>query len=503
MSSLVQTQSGKVEGEQRGAHHAFLGIPYAKPPLGRLRFQAPEPPLPWTGTRACKAYGASAIQGAMFAPGVLAEGPQAEDCLFVNVFTPGADQKKRPVLFWVHGGAFTVGSSGMPLYDGGRLAEQHDVVVVTFNYRLGALGYLAFGKDGERWGAADNRGQLDQLAALAWTRENIAGFGGDPDNITIFGESAGGAAVCLLLATPSARGLFRRAIVQSGTGPLVLPTADAYAPARAAFARELGIDERAPERLADVPVEAFQAAQAKFEATTPFAFYPVLDGALYPAQPSELIRSGQASNVPLIMGTNRDEWNLFAVMSIADFGAPMTEDELVSQVLLRFPQPDEAKAKALVATYRASRSARSLPHDNRALLRAIDSDRYFRMPSVRFMEAYGARTKEAFMYLFTQPSPAIGGMLGACHALELAFVFETYLAPGQESFCGTGDAVARLSRTISTLWTSFARGNAPEAPGIAWPKYDTSRRATLELSAEPRLSDDPFGDERRAWDGIL
>src|SRR5688500_2645923 len=223
MSTVAQTTSGAVEGDQRPGHVAFRGIPFAAPPVGKLRFAAPEPPEPWPSVRPAREFGPSAIQGEAFAPGAGAEGPISEDCLYVNVFTPGLDGRRRPVLVFIHGGAFVAGSSSSPLYDGGRLAELGDQVVVTFNYRLGAFGYLCLGDEGMRWGAVPNLGALDQLAALRWIRTNIDRFGGDAGNVTLFGESAGATSLLHLVAMPAAEGLFHRAIAQSPGTTLTLP----------------------------------------------------------------------------------------------------------------------------------------------------------------------------------------------------------------------------------------------------------------------------------------
>ncbi len=513
---IVETQSGKVEGVLRGAHAAFLGIPYARAPVGELRFRAPEPPPSWSGVRAASAFGASAPQGAMFAPGVVADGPQSEDCLFLNVFTPvdvrasayewtAAGEPKRAVMVWIHGGAFTVGSASSPLYDGRRLAEEHGVVVVTLNYRLGLLGYLPFGEDGERWGALDNRGLHDQLAALRWVRANIHAFGGDPDNVTVFGESAGATSVGLLLATPQGRGLFRRAIAQSTTGPLILPTADDAEARRAKLLKALDLPTREPERLAHVPLAALMRAQAEVEAQThgwPH-FHPVVDRALLPAQPAELLRSGQGDDVPLITGTNRDEWNLFALMALPEWSAPLAEADAIARFAQKLPAGASTAAPELFAIYRASRRARGLPHDERALLRALEGDLRFRIPTLRFAELHRARA-ETYVYLFSHGSPALGGALGACHALELPFVFGTYDAPNQDRFAGEGEAVVRLSRAMREAWTSFAKEGIPRAADLpAWPRYELARRPTLDLSAAPSIVEDPLGEERAAWEGRI
>lgn len=501
---LVETQTGKLEGVRRGAHVAFLGIPYARPPVGELRFRAPEPPLPWSGVRPAQAFGASAPQGAMFAPGVLAEGPQSEDCLFLNVFTPALDAQKRAVMVWIHGGAFVTGSASSPLYDGRRLVEEHGVVLVTLNYRLGLLGYLPFGEQGARWGAIDNRGQHDQLAALHWVRANIAAFGGDPENVTLFGESAGATAVALLLATSRARGLFRRAICQSPTSPLLtLPTPARSEVTRAAVLRALELPADQPERLREASTDALMRAQAAVEANATGwpHFYPVVDGALLPAQPRELLSSGQGSDVPLITGTNRDEWNLFALMSLPEWFTPLALTDATERLEGKLPPSARGAAAQLFEVYRASRQAKGLPHDERALLRALEGDLRFRIPTLRLAELHQARGLDTYVYLFCQGSPALNGALGACHALELPFVFGTYDAPNQDRFAGEGEPVVRLSRTMREAWTSFAKEGVPRLvdPGV-WPRYELAKRPTLELAAEPRITLDAYGEERRAWE---
>jgi para-nitrobenzyl esterase len=506
MPPTVQTEYGALAGEQRAGHVVFRAIPYAKPPVGKLRFRAPEPPEPWSGVRSSPAFGASAMQGAMFAPGVLAEGPQNEDCLYLNVFTPAVDGAKRPVMFFIHGGAFTVGAGSMPLYDGAALAEQHDVVLVTINYRLGALGYLPFGPEGARWGAADNRGQLDQIAALRWVQGNIERFGGDPARVTIFGESAGGTAVNLLLATPSARGLFSRAIVQSGTGPLQLPLAEQAERTRVSMLRALDFPANASERLAQLPIEQLMEAQAKVESDAKSwpHFYPVVDGTMLPAQPGELLASGQGSAVPLIIGTNRDEWNLFAIVNMAQWNSPLSDGDAMAKLEAHLPASAAGSSRIIFDAYRRSRKERGLAHGNRAILRAIEGDLRFRIPSLRFAEHYLPQQSETYAYLFTYESPALNGLLGACHALELPFVFGTHTLPNQDKFAGRSETVDALSRTMMSAWTSFAHGRAPSAESFgSWARYDVQSRHTLELGAEPKLAADPYGEERRAWDGVI
>lgn len=503
---VVATKSGKIEGEQREAHVAFRGIPFAAPPIGSLRFRAPAPVEPWSGVRSTKQFGTSALQGAMFAPGVMAEGPTGEDCLYLNVFTPAVDGKKRAVMFFIHGGAFTVGSAATPLYDGKTLAEAHDVVLVTTNYRVGALGYLALGEHGASWGAVDNRGQLDQIAALSWVRDNIASFGGDPDNVTLFGESAGATAVCLLLAAPAARGLFKRAIAQSSWLEMPLPTAAQRESVTVRLLDALGLTLRESERLCDVPAADLMRAQAQVESNMSGwpHFVPVFDGALLPLQPRAFFESGEGAQVPLLIGSNRDEWNLFALASLPQWDKPLDDSELVARVARKLPASAAGAANGLLDAYRTSRRERGLAYGNRALLRAFEGDLRFRMPSLRFAELYSERVADTFVYLFTYESPALRGALGACHALELPFVFGTYDAPNQDKFAGSGEAVQQLSRTLMECWTSFAKTGAPSSASVpTWPAYELTKRPTLELGAEVQLVEDAYGLERSAWDGVI
>ncbi|HTK98169.1 MAG TPA: carboxylesterase family protein, partial [Pseudomonadales bacterium] len=304
----VAIANGRIEGLQFERHQAFLGIPFAAPPTGPRRFCAPQPPHSWSGVRPANAFANSAIQGTSPMPGTAASGPRDEDCLYLNVYTPAAGTAKRPVFFWIHGGGFTLGSGSEPLYDGSRLATRGDIVVVTIHYRLGALGYLYLGAHGgEKWGATANAGQLDQIAALEWVRDNIARFGGDPANVTIAGESAGSMACATLLAMPAARGLFRRAILQSGAANQ-LGGAATGAKLAARVLEKLGIAEANAAKILDVPAEAILQAQLAVAATgTTLAFAPIVDGTTVPVNPLKAVAEGAARDVELVIGSNRDE----------------------------------------------------------------------------------------------------------------------------------------------------------------------------------------------------
>lgn len=506
--TVVETRYGKLEGQQRPGHVAFRGIPYAKPPAGALRFLAPEAPEPWSGVRPALRFGNSAMQGAAFAPGVLPEGPQSEDCLYLNVFTPSVGREHaRAVLVFIHGGAFTVGSAALPIYDGGPLVELGGVVVVTFNYRVGALGFLALGARGAAFGAAPNAGLLDQLAALRWVQENIAEFGGDPRRVTVFGESAGATSVCLWLTAADSEPLFQHAICQSPAAPLRLATAESSARTTRALLAVLGSSENRLEELRTTPIDALMHAQATVEADLENwpHYAPILDETHWPEHPGDTLKRGAGSRAPLIIGFNRDEWNLFALRSIQDWAKPLDTAEALEHLARKLPQSAGAEgARALLETYRESRRTLGLPQDNRALLRAIEGDLRFGIPTLRFADLYASRGVPTFVYRFTYASPALRGALGACHALELPFVFGTLQAPEQDRFAGKGPELESLSLCMQHAWLAFAKSGLPHHTGLpAWPPHSQATRPTLIFDLSPHLEHAPFESERRAWDGIL
>ena len=505
VTKRVETSSGVVEGRCRNGHVTFLGIPYAKPPIGRLRWRAPEAPEPWAGVRSAFAYGSSALQGAVFVPGIVPQGPQAEDCLYLNVFTPSVEGgRKRPVLVWIHGGAFTVGSASQPLYDGGALAEAGDVVVVTLNYRLGALGFLSLGEAGRALGKVANAGLLDQLAALKWVQANSAAFGGDAGNVTVFGESAGGTSVCAWLTSPLAEGLFVRAIAQS-PAPLEAVTEAGEQAKTETFLAALGLSAERIAELDALPIEALVRAQAEVEknAETWPHYCPVFDPALSSGQQADVLASGAGSRVPLVIGFNRDEWNLFELLSISEWSKPLEQGDAVGVLRRKLPARAVERAAHLFETYRASRERRGLPHGNRAILHAIQGDARFGIPTLRFAELYAGRGVPTHVYRFTYSSPALRGVLGACHALELPFVFGNLHAPDQDRFAGTGPDVERLSQRMQRAWLSFAEQSDPNHADLpAWPVYD-ERRPALLFDTKCELAHAPFEEERRAWDGVF
>lgn len=499
----VETTNGNVAGLQREGHLAFYGIPYAADPSGVLRFRPPLPAASWTGARDATKPGFAAPQSGHAIPGFAASDPQSEDCLNLNVFTPAADGNQRPVMFWIHGGGFTHGSGYEDLYNGRRLAVRGDVVVVTINYRLGALGYLYLGDHLPNAGVSANCGQLDQVAALEWVRDNIANFGGDPGNVTIFGESAGAAAVGTLLAMPAAKGLFQRAIMQSGSGRANDRTHGAQIVADMLDA--LGPEITYAERLLSIPAEDMVEAQGKVVAKASRAaglpFGPIQDGDTLPLRPIDAIAEGSAANVPVLIGTNRDEVKLFAATTRRDEIDEATLEKLTGAML---PDTEAGDLRELIGTYRASRNAKGLPATNLDILDAIGSDVRFRVPALRTAEAQVRHQPDTYAYLFTYASPARRGALGSCHALEMPFVFGTLDAPTQDRFAGTGPQVEALSHNMMDAWLSFARTGKPGHTRIGdWPAYSAASRPTMVFDIESGLESDPFGEERAAVDQLM
>lgn len=490
----VTTSGGRVSGLARDGHLAFFGIPYAR----AKRFGAPEPAEPWSGVRQATTIGLAAPQPPHPVAGFAASGPQGEDCLNLNIFTPACDGGKRPVMVWVHGGGFTHGAGYEPLYNGGPLAVRGDVVVVTINYRLGALGFLRL----PEIDAAGNQGLLDQIAALQWVRDNIASFGGDPSRVTIFGQSAGSASVACLLTMPPARGLFRRAILQSGAGRAATPeTADRIAHAMLEL---LGISRGNEADLLTLAPDAILKAQgligSKLGAEA--RFNPVIDPAVLPATPIGAIAGGAAREIEIVIGTNRDEIKQFVAMTRRE---PIDDAQLLAEVRATLPKAGASEAQEAIDLYRASRKAHQLPYDNLDILDAVVTDTRFRIPSIRLAQGQIAAGGKAWMYLFTHESPARRGALGACHSVEMPFVFGTLDAPTQDRFAGTGPDVERLSGEMMDAWLGFSRNGAPDHASIApWSLYDAQTRPTMIFGTKASTQQpNPFADERRLMERLV
>lgn len=494
MTDTIETGYGALRGEDNKSVTVFRGIPYALPPIHELRFAAPEPAKPWQGVRDATTYGAAAMQlrpqqatsafGGMFGPGQL---PVSEDCLYLNVWVPRTSTPNKPVMVWIHGGAFRMGTGGSPMYEASRLAAKGNVIVVTLNYRLGSLGFAY--APGE---IASNAGLRDQIAALQWVRQEIGAFGGDSDNITLFGESAGAKSVECLMASPMAKGLFARVILESTYAPDMRPgsaTGVTQGLLDAVGANDIKALRAAPT---DSLLDAQRKVQEQMAAGGVAAgFLPVVDGEVIPGETLDAISEGAGSTVPAIIGTNRDESRLFGALMMQQTG--MDERQLRERMQSQYPAMTRQQADALIDAYAGARSARGEPASPLDVWFALSTDRMFRIHSLQLTECL-AQQQNVRSYLFNWRSPEFGGMLGACHGLELPFVFGNMEGP-LGKLAGTGPDAARLSETMQALWLGFARGEAlPD-----WPAFDTSARQTMTFDATSGVTSSPLEPERRAY----
>ncbi len=492
---------GRLRGVWRNDLWSFSGVPYARAPVGPLRWRAPLPPESWDTIRDASTFGPIAPQ-AVAAAGVTspsdpdASEPQSEDCLFLNVWTPDLDQEaKRPVLVFIHGGGFTSGSGSVFLYRGGNLVRNGDAVVVTINYRLGALGFLGHRQLADPDGPIGNWGIQDQVAALAWVRAHIAAFGGDPSNVTVFGESAGGFSVATLLGCPAAAGLFGRAIVESG-GVHVHSVEEAER-AGDRLAATLGVPSCERAVLEGVPVTELVAATAALgqrrpdPGLVPLPFLPVVDGVFLPEHPLAAVADGAAAAVDLMVGTNRDELTLFGLGN----PALLAMDETGLERWMTNSVPD-MPALEVIETYRGARQARSEGVEVRDVWVAAGTDIVFRWPSLQLAAAHGNERSQTYVYLFDWESPAFDGVLGSTHALELPFVFGAVHIPVVQVFSGGGPAADTLSRQMQMAWLTFAARGNPSHEGIGeWRPWERSRRATMVFGAHTGLVEAPRDQE--------
>jgi para-nitrobenzyl esterase len=492
--TIADTRSGKVEGVERDGVLVFKGIPYAAPPAGGRRWLAPVREEPWDGVREAARFSAQCAQGA-FAMNAMFGGDEpeiSEDGLYLNVWTPACDDAKRPVMVWIHGGAFVFGAGDTPWYDGTRFAREGDIVLVTINYRLGAFGFLHLADlFGDEFEGSGNAGILDQVAALEWVRESIASFGGDPDRVTVFGESAGGGSVGTLLGLPAAKGLFHGAIPQSGASSWWATREQATSVAQEMIDK-LGVAAGDVDALRNVSMQQLiDAATGVGSATLSrgLAFQPVVDGTSLPRPPLDTIAAGNAAGVHLLTGTNRHEATLFNLLDPSLTAVEV--DGVVKRVQNWYAGGDAA---ALVDVYRKDRPGIS----GLDLWTDVGTDAVFRIPAIRLAEAQRAHAP-TWMYLFTWESPQFGGVLKSTHALEIPFMFDN-LDHGAELFTGTAQDRQQLADAMHRAWVAFAQNGDPNHDGIpTWPRYDLDRRATMRFDITSEVVEDPMGAERAAW----
>ena len=492
--ATIKTPLGKMAGSVFDGYERYAGIRYAEAPVGPRRFEPPVPVAAWDDVLDATAFGPCALQPPPV-PGAVGQGRDlvtSEDCLFLNVYTPKADSSQRPVMVWVHGGAYTIGSGD--IYDGASFATRGEVVVVTLNYRLGALGWLTLEHLDPALAGAGNNGLRDQIEALRWVRDSIAAFGGDPGNVTLFGESAGGGSVFALLAAPDADGLYHRAIVQSGA-PGFGAVRDASAMTDTLLAA-LGAPDGGLETLRASDGQSLIDAEATL---VPFdrmgthedhpidgsgiGFHPTVDGiVIHQTVADTLERKGEA-NVPLLVGTNRDEGTLFTLLLTKE----PTDAQLAAGLGALTDDVD-----AVVAGYRAENTGH-------ALLADLFTDCVFRLPSLRVADVLVGTGVPVWTYLFTWATPAFGGWLGASHAIELPFVWHMLHDPLWAPLVGPEPPVA-LAEAMQDAWIAFARTGKPGHDGLPdWPTYDTETRPTMEFGETCSVVADPGQRTRILW----
>ncbi len=512
VAPVIETISGKLRGALSAGVYSFKGVPYGASTGGRNRFMPPQPPAAWSGVRDARAYGGRAWQlpnrpkrravlETLLGPADTT--PEGEDCLTLNLWTPGLGAAGRPVMVWLHGGAFAYGSGNRAVTDGANLARRGDVVVVNVNHRLNIFGFLHLDDiGGGRWMHSGNAGMLDLVAALRWVHDNIAAFGGDPGNITIFGELGGGGKVSVLLAMPEARGLFHRAVIQSGAAIRVSTRERANALAEAAL-NELGLGPGDCGRLQTLPAEQVLAAiapaaravgRSRWPLLDRYDFGPVADGVDLPQHPAEPEAPAIADGIPLLVGGTGGESAFFLADDDQVWNRTLSETELRQRVAA----VAGAETDALLAVYHAAMPQAS-PADR--LIAALTGSNFW-VRSVLLAERYAARRcAPVYMYSLDWQSPVHDGRLKAHHAMDLPFVFDNTDVP--DTTAGA-PAAWELAAKISATWIAFARSGNPNNPAIPdWPAYTSQDRVTMSFDNQCRVDHDPNRDARLLWTRVV
>jgi para-nitrobenzyl esterase len=487
----VRLAGGALRGSREHGLAVFRGVPYAEPPVGELRFAAPRPARGWDGVRPAVSYGPPVPQTDALGRDPSIADATGDDWLTVNVWSPDPDPAaKLPVMVWIYGGAYTIGTSSWSEFDGGRLARDGQVVVVTFNYRLGAEGFAGIA------GAPANRGLLDQVAALEWVRDNIAALGGDPDQVTVFGESAGGGSVAALLAMPRAAGLFGKAVAQSVPGTYFSPelAADIAAACAGELGRRATVADLAGAGPADLAAAgdkvtariAEQVGRWGRAAHRSIPFAPVVDGDVLPATPWQALAGGSSRDIPLITGHTRDEQRLFT--AITGRLGKVTPEDAADALRVYAPGPEGA------GRYRAAYPEAGPDQ----LYELVHSDWLFRMPSLHLAEAHLAGGGRVYLYELAWAAPGMGGLFGACHGLDVPLVLGNLTSGPPALLIGESPSpeAAALSARMRAAWAGFATRGDP-----GWPGYDADRRLTQVFDSPSAVTAYPEERSRLIWEG--
>jgi para-nitrobenzyl esterase len=491
---LAETTSGKIRGIAKDRVFAFRGVPYGASTAGEGRFLPPKKPAAWAGVKDCFELGHRAPQPmpGIEPPEVIATDrmeAQGEDCLVLNLWTPAIGSGKRPVMVWLHGGGFASGSAGFAIYDGANLARKRDVVVVGVNHRLNAFGYLYLADlGGPKYAQASNVGMLDIVAALEWVRDNISRFGGDPNNVTIFGQSGGGAKVATLMAMPAAKGLFHRAIMQSG-GSLRANTRENATKAAAAMLAALGLKPNQVDELQKLPMDKLVAAA---RGPAAFGLAPVVDGKTLPVNPFDPTAPAISANVPILTGTTETEMTFFFGGSMMPQPLDDMDNAALHERMKQFLRSSDADADKVIAVYK-----KVFPKiSNIDVYLKATADVGIRELILTQADRKVAQGKApAYVYYFTWRSPVREGKLKSYHTLEIPFVFEN--VDEAKSMTGSGQDRYALQDKISEAWVNFARTGNPSGRGVGtWPAYNTTDRPTMILDNQCKVVNDPNKEER-------